>query len=160
MSIQSTINQGLSLAGLLLSQTPMAEASRVKAREAAELSESKRRLTKAEEVTGTVQEMVEEIEKLPTENERRIAEEEYSAALGRETEAQRDIFQREPTREGIRSIIRSRSAREEFEQAARDAREALERENERLETSNAITTPFNPTLDTIIRGGKFDGRKK
>ena len=160
MSIQSTINQGLSLMGLLVSQTPMAEASRTRAREEAELSESKRRLAKAEEVTGTVQEMVEEIEKLPTENERRIAEEEYSSALERETEAQMDIFQREPTREGIRSIIRSRSARMEFDEAAREAREALERERERQEISNAVTAPFNPTLDTIVKGGKFDGRKK
>lgn len=156
MSIQSTINQGLSLAGLLVSQSPLAEMTK----ENLELRGLQRNLKTAEDVTETAQITVEDIEKLPTEKERREAEASYSTALEREADIQEEIYRRQPTRERLEGIIRTRSARSNFDEAAREAREALERERERQEISNAVTAPFNPTLDTIVRGGKFDGRKK
>lgn len=156
MSIQSTINQGLSLAGLLVSQSPLAAITKEKR----EFRNLQKNLETAENVTETAQITVEDIEKLPTENERREAESSYSTALEREADIQEEIYRRSPTQERLQGIIKTRSARTEFDEAVRKARERLEQENERLETSNAVTAPFNPTLDTIVRGGQFDGRKK
>lgn len=151
MSIQSTINQGISLTGLLLTQTPWAEAHKIKVREAAETRRLGRELQGAQAVTESTLTSVEDLEKLPTEKERETAVSMYSRALHEEGRLEEELFRREPTQERLSEVIRTQSATEEFDEAIadyeRDAKEALEREQRRQEISREILRPFDPNKD-------------
>lgn len=128
MSIQSTINQGISLAGLLMSQSPMAEKARVRARDEAETERLRGNVGKASAATEEIlTELTTERKNVP-ETEIAATEDLYLESLEREAAAEESLFYHSPTTAGARQLVLSRSAIADQRQATTDDRDARARE--------------------------------
>jgi len=194
MSIQGTINQGISLVSLLVAQTPGAKRKEAeeaaarqqqisqasergrqsglqeakKARAAQDLEEAKRLYGEHSALVkpkGSTAEKLETIEghilsrRNAIESGLRLQKLEPSQEIGDQLGVwQGEIDELEEKKKGIYEA--GRESRKKQREAERAAQERLEEERRRQELSRATTEPFNPTLDTIVKGGKFDGRKK
>lgn len=153
MSIQSTVNQGISLLGFMIGQTPMAAAQREKAVEAERTRKVKQDLARAGESTEASLSSLETVlDTSKSEGEKRTAEDLFSEQLKREIDIQTELFEREPTVERAQSLIHARTASRDYDEtlaedrqenptarATREAQSALAAEQNRLAASNEIT---------------------
>ena len=149
MSIQASINQGISLTAMLYSQTPHAAAKREKAAIAQREQEEKAKVQRQISTYNAMAEHGIETEEIQTEEE--LAPQLHIAQVGRDT--YRRAFELDPTEENLRHYtgqeadvrglearreqIREGQAseREKAARAARQAEEAQAAEQERLARS-------------------------
>lgn len=140
MNIQSNINQMVSLAGLLVSQTPMAAAAKEKAVEQQKLKGLQKNIGKAEAAT---EEVLKEYDDAKGSYEQAAAEELFTSSFEKEATAQEELFYANPTAEGARSVVRYKAAlaghKDRLEDIAKEeASMALQKEQERIANSNQI----------------------
>lgn len=140
MSIQSNINQITSLAGMLMSQTPMAAAAREKEVEKQRLKGLQKNVGKAEAAS---EEVLKEYDNATGSYEQEAADELYVSSLEKEVSAQEELFYADPTVEGARSIVKGKAALAGYKEGLQDinkkkAEKALQDEQTRIADSNQI----------------------
>lgn len=154
MSIQASINQTMSLAGLLFSQTPIAEEGRIEAQHKRRVKEAKRDINLAQaaenEALDTYVETVEKISKAGKEKGLSDAEIDnsimetaeyavYKEAMAAETKAHSRLAELEPTKKNISGMVSRRRAEMEQLEVEQKARQALAAEQSRISKSNQVT---------------------
>lgn len=157
MSIQSTVNQGLSLVGLLMSQSPMAAANRQKAREdVATAAAKERRDIAAAEAEQHYQALIREAEEGnatyadPTKDpDRAQLQVQAYEMMG---EAARQRFLTNPTAETYEDWaenwgLGAMETRGDYERAMKRREEKARQTVESQRISREITRPFDPTTD-------------
>ena len=165
MSIQSNINQGLSLASLLISQSPMAEKAREKARQEQAISSTETRLAKAEEQENVALDTYLVKTEDPTVSDAALVEgEEYKAyeeAGERVLSIQEELMEMDPSPKRHKDILARRKenigARERTKEAREKAQEKLREEQDRLAFSRRVMEGIystDPTFDPRYTGGK------
>lgn len=172
MSIQSTINQGLSLAGLLLSQSPMAAYRSTQAAEKAKTAYQNEQLRKSETVSDTALDVATGLwEKSETGTAADVAEDLFVSSLETEVSTAKDLFKADPTKETGEMVINKETAlREQKEamasrkadEAEKKAKDALDAEQKRLARSRILegvytTDPTYDPVEKIRQGGKKNG---
>ena len=140
MNIQSNINQITSLAGMLMSQTPMAAAAKEKAIEQQRIKGLQKNVGKAEAAT---EEVLKEYDGAQGSYEQEAADELFASSLEKEVSAKEELFYADPTVEGARSIVRGKAAlagyKEGLEDIAKEeAAMALKKEQKRRADSNQM----------------------
>ena len=162
MSIQSNVNQGISLVSLLASQTPMAAAQREKAVHSQQIKTLRENVSRAEEANYQALALAEnaETEFKGNKEAEEAAYEVYGDTLKAELEARERLFREDPTAEDVRQLVLTRGAISGYEtglaearetadqkrgiksktaEATKKARENLAAEQERIAASNEIT---------------------
>lgn len=141
MSIQSNINQGLSLAGLLFSQTPVAEAAREKKRIEAQHKTNIKLAKEKRNLAGAAENEALEVYTSAIESGRAdvsAEEQTWKETMAAETAAHEQLVALDPTAENVRGLVSRRKAERDQEEIDRKAQEDLEKEQRRLAESNAI----------------------
>lgn len=172
MSIQSTINQGLSLAGLLISQSPAAEARKAVAAEKGKADYLNKQVRKAEETSDTALETALNVwEKDATGTAADVVEDLYMSSLESEISAAKDLFKAAPTQETGEMVTNKETALRDYkeeiaerkaDEAAAKAQNALKAEQKRLARSRILegvytTDPTYDPIEKIRQGGKKNG---
>lgn len=172
MSIQSTINQGLSLAGLLISQSPAAEARKAVAAEKGKTDYYNEQLRKSEAVSDTALNVATKLwEKSETGTAADVAEDLFVSSLESEVSTAKDLFKADPTKETGEMVINKETALREHketmatakaEEAEKKAQDALKAEQARLARSRILegvytTDPTYDPIEKIRQGGKKNG---
>lgn len=161
MSIQSNINQITSLAGMLMSQTPMAAAAKENAIEQQRIKGLQKNVGKAEAAS---EEVLKEYDNADGSYEQEAADELYASSLEKEVSAKEELFYADPTVEGARSIVRGKAAlagyKEGLEDIAKEeAAKALRKEQERIAASNARTKILEGTPSAYLLEKNKGGNK-
>lgn len=149
LTIQSNINQGLSLLSLVASQTPLAATQREKAAHKAAVK------LKEQEVVAAYDEIT------PGSTEEEVFAEAYGEALGKETAAKKQLFEKEPTTARAKEYITARTTEKDYREAeeeyaaekaekasaraAKRAENALKEEQKRIAQSNRIAAILEGT---------------
>jgi hypothetical protein len=172
MSIQSTINQGLSLAGLLISQSPAAEARKAAAAEKGKADYLNKQLRKSAEVSNTALDVATDLwDKSATGTAADVAEDLFVSSLESELDTTKELFKADPTKETGQMVINKETALREHkeemstrkaEEAERKAQDALKAEQKRLARSRILegvytTDPTYDPVEKIRQGGKKNG---
>lgn len=124
MNIQSNINQTLSIAGMLMSQTPIASTAKEKELEKMRTKQAYQRYGKA---LDTAEKALPE-SRTPTEAEYKV----YEFAEGVATEAAEELFKQDPTPETAKQLKLSYEGMEEY-QKAKDEEMKAQKEKEQQE---------------------------
>lgn len=140
MNIQSGINQTLSIASLLMSQTPLAEKARQKQREQEEIKRLGKKVDVASEATDVAFESG--IDPKPSEETYQA----YETALGKETEARKQLFEANPTPETYKQYLASEENLQEQKEAAETDRiKKAKEEEKRIALSNRVASILEGT---------------
>lgn len=154
MNIQSNINQGLSLMSLLISQSPMAEQQRIRAREAEERKKTQRQIEKYEEMSEQGREPETPVEAEAQLSIARVGDEAYSRA-----------FEQTPSEKTYQDMLRQKRDIAELSQTKADlqkkkAEDALRVEQTRLNEDKIRRSILegvystDPAFDPRYTGGK------
>jgi hypothetical protein len=158
MNIQANINQTLSVAGMLMSQTPMAAATKEKALEKMKTKQTHQRYEKA---TAVATEAAELLGEKATEADYKI----YEMAEGAATEAAEELFKQDPTPETARQLKASYEGREAYyeskdEEMAKKAQKTQQAEQNRLARSAILEGVYSPLTDMPARKAGHEKRLK
>lgn len=169
MSIQSNINQGLSLMSLLASQTPAASARKEEAIRKKDIELTERRLANAQETENIALKDYEKLlsnEKITDEEIMKSAEAKlYNEAGSRVQSIQEELMAKDPTAERQKAILarekETSNERERVELAKSAAQEKLKLEQERIAASRAITEgiSYSPETTAYIKQRQKGGAK-
>lgn len=148
MSIQANVNQGLSLMGLLASQTPRAEANREKAAEKARIKSAEKNVELAGKAEAeALDKYTAAIEKVGARKDLTDIEKEaidlpegqiWKETMSAETRAHEKLAQLAPTEKNISGLVNRRRAELDQAEIDRAAQDALRKEHERLARSRDI----------------------
>ena len=149
MSIQSNVNQGLSLLSLLASQTPLAEAGRAQAVEKAKIRAAEKNVKLAGKAEAeALDKYTEAVEKVGARTDLTDVEKEamdlpegqiWKETMAAETQAHERLTQLNPTEKNVAGLVNRRRAETEQAEIDRAAQDALRKEHERLARSREIT---------------------
>lgn len=155
MSIQANINQTMSLAGLLFSQTPIAEEGKIAAQHKREVKEAKRGVNLAGQVETEALEKYEEVADEIGKKEG-LTEAQKDASLmetaeyqiwketmSAETKAHSRLAELEPTEANISGMVNRRRAELEQAEIEQKAKDALAAEQKRIANSNKLTDMYD-----------------
>lgn len=148
MNIQQNINQTLSIAGMLMSQTPMAATAKEKELEKMRTKQAHQRYNKA---TAVAEQAIPESRE-PTEAEYRV----YEMAEGAATEAAEELFKQDPTPETAEQLKLSYEGMEAYQESKeaemeQKAQKAQKREQNRLARSAILEGVYHPLTDIPAR---------
>jgi hypothetical protein len=166
MSIQSNINQSLSLLSLLVSQSPVAEAGRAQAVEKAKIRAAEKNVKLAGKAEAeALDKYTAAVEKVGARTDLTDVEKEamdlpegqiWKETMSAETQAHERLTQLNPTEKNVAGLVNRRRA--ETEQAEIDlaAQDALRKEHERLARSRDVIktitegVPLSPQSEKYV----------